>query len=245
VRVHVLQHVQFEGLGSIEPWLTERGAHIRYTRFFGQDPLPESGTYDLLVIMGGPMSVNDEDRFPWLRIEKQVVHDAITTGTPVLGICLGAQLIASALGSQVYANAEREIGWFPVESVHESSTTYRFPSACTFFHWHGETFDLPQSAVRLARSAGCENQAFQVQRNVIGLQFHPEMTADGARALVENCRNELTPGPYVQTAEDILRRSGKHYQATNKIMDDILAYLVDPGSETPSRPMAVAGPRRV
>jgi GMP synthase-like glutamine amidotransferase len=244
VRVNVLRHVPFEGLGSIESWLTRQGAHVHETRLFAQDPLPEPGTFDLLVIMGGPMSVNNEDRFAWLRTEKQTVGDAIAGGIPVLGICLGAQLIASALGARVYPNPVREIGWFPVEGVH-ASATYRFPAACTVFHWHGETFDLPPGAVRLARSAGCENQAFQVKEHVIGLQFHPEMTMDGARALVENCRDEMTPGPYVQAAEDILRTSPIHWETTNRLMDNILAYLVHPGSDNRSRPMAAAGRRRL
>jgi cobyric acid synthase len=100
VKAHVLQHVPFEGLGSFEPWLTERGADIRYTRFFEGDPLPDLGAVDLLVVMGGPMSVNDEADFPWLKLEKQTIRQALARHIRVLGVCLGAQLIASALKSR-------------------------------------------------------------------------------------------------------------------------------------------------
>ncbi len=113
MKVHVLQHVPFEGLGSIDPWLASRGAEVAYTRFFQNDPLPSPGSMDLLVVMGGPMSVNDEGELAWLAPEKRFVRDAVESGVPVLGICLGAQLIASALGACVYPNRVKEIGWFP------------------------------------------------------------------------------------------------------------------------------------
>jgi GMP synthase-like glutamine amidotransferase len=225
MRAHVLQHVPFEGLGSIGPWLQDRGAELRYTRFFADDPLPDLDTVDLLVAMGGPMSVNDEARLPWLKPEKQVVRDAIARDKPVLGVCLGAQLIASAVGSRVYRNASKEIGWYPVRCVGHREAVFPFPSECTVFHWHGETFDLPAGAVPLATSEACEIQAFQLKRNVIGLQFHPEMTAAGVRAIVEHCRGELLPDRYIQTAEEMLAVPPAHYRAANELMGDVLAYL--------------------
>lgn len=98
---------------------------------------------------------------------------------------------------------QREVGWFPIQGTRGSEGVFRFPPECAVFHWHGETFDLPAGAVRLAGSAGCENQAFQFKRNVIGLQFHLEMTAESVRALVANCRNDLAPGRYVQTEQEL------------------------------------------
>jgi GMP synthase-like glutamine amidotransferase len=228
MKVHVLQHVPFERLGSIESWLAERGADIRYTRFFERDPLPDLGAVDLLVVMGGPMSVNDEADFPWLKLEKQTIRDAVARDIRVLGICLGAQLIASALKARVYPNPVKEIGWFPIEGVHESEGAFYFPTRCTVFHWHGETFDLPGGAVQLARSLGCENQAFQLNRHVIGLQFHLEMTADGLRSIVENCHHQLVPGAYIQSAREILKTPASRYQEVNQLMSDVLMYLVDP-----------------
>jgi GMP synthase-like glutamine amidotransferase len=227
MKVHVLQHVAFEGIGSMEPWLTERGADIRYTRFFENDPLPDLGAVDLLIVMGGPMSVNDEADFPWLKLEKQIIREAVERDIRVLGVCLGAQLIANALRSRVYPNTVKEIGWFPIQGVHEGEGAFRFPSECTVLHWHEETFDLPRGAVRLARSVGCDNQAFQWNRHVIGLQFHLEMTADGARSIVENCRNELVTGSYIQSAREILETPATRYRAINQLMSDVLEYLVD------------------
>ena len=129
------------------------------------------------------MSVNDEDVLDWLRPEKQLVRDAVARGIPVLGVCLGGQLIASALGARVYPGAASEIGWFPVHGVPDVAPSFQFPPEILAFHWHGETFDLPAGAVRLAGSAACENQAFQVGRNVIALQFHLETTPDNVEAL--------------------------------------------------------------
>jgi len=228
VNVHVLQHAPFEGLGSIGPWLERRRARMGWTRLYAGDPLPAPGGVDLLIVLGGPMSVNDEGRLPWLAAEKQALRDWIARDGPVLGVCLGAQLIASALGARVSRAATPEIGWFPIEGVPAPDETFRLPRACTVFHWHGETFDLPAGAVRLARSAACENQAFQLGRRVIALQFHLEMTRGGARALVENCGDELIPGPYVQTERELRAVPVTGYAAINALMGDVLAYLVEP-----------------
>ena len=130
--------------------------------------------------------------FPWLVSEKQFIREAIRSGKPVLGICLGAQLIASAMGAGVYRNPLKEIGWFPIRGISSNdSSVFCFPPSMIVFHWHGETFDLPPGATRLAKSDGCENQAFQFGQSVIGLQFHLETTPLAAREMVLNCRNEL------------------------------------------------------
>jgi GMP synthase-like glutamine amidotransferase len=228
VRVHVFQHVPFEGLGSIGAWLDERGARVSRTRFFAGDRLPPVDGVDMLVAMGGPMSVNDEAEFPWLRAEKQVIREAIARQIPVLGVCLGAQLVADALGARVYPNAVKEIGWFPIEGVAAPTSVFAFPPECLAFHWHGETFDLPEGAVRLARSEACENQAFQWKRNVIALQFHLETTAESLRALVENCRAELAAAAYVQSEQELLATPAARYRAVNTLMHEVLAYLTGP-----------------
>src|SRR5208282_3518902 len=135
MKVQVFQHVQFEGLGCIRPWLETRGAQIGYTRFFQGDTLPAPNGIDLIIAMGGPMSVNDERDLPWLKQEKQFIRAAIARGVSVLGICLGAQLIASALGARVYRNPLKEIGWFPVQAVPTAESVFRFPPECVVFHW--------------------------------------------------------------------------------------------------------------
>jgi GMP synthase-like glutamine amidotransferase len=207
------------------PWLQARGAEVRYTRFFEEPALPQPSGLDLVIAMGGPMSVNDESSLPWLRREKQFVRDVVGRGIPVLGVCLGAQLIASALGARVYRNPHKEIGWFPIEATPGATDTFRFPDKCAVFHWHGETFDLPAGAVRLARSVACENQAFQIGRHVIGLQFHLETTPESARALLDNCGDDLVPGPYVQAAAELRSVEMAAYAEINGLMEEVLSYL--------------------
>lgn len=226
MRVHYLQHVPFEGLGSIAPWLKAAGYQVSATKLYESTMLPSQDKFDLLIIMGGPMSVNDEDRFPWLRTEKQFIRHSIESGKAVLGICLGAQLIASALGESVFPNRRKEIGWFPVSGeMTAKESVFRFPASMEVFHWHGETFDLPEGAQLLASSEACQNQAFQFGRAVIGLQFHLETTPESAQAIVTNCREELLPSKYVQPEAKILDQAPDKYKAINDIMADVLVYL--------------------
>jgi GMP synthase-like glutamine amidotransferase len=226
MRAHYLQHVPFEGPGSIAPWLEAAGYQITATKFYESTVLPLPEQIDLLIIMGGPMSVNDEERFPWLRIEKQFIRQVIQSGRAVLGICLGAQLIASALGESVYPNRRKEIGWFPVEGIAvKNKAVFSFPPRVEVFHWHGETFDLPDGAVLLAKSEACRNQAFQVGQAVIGLQFHLETTPESAQAIVTNCRAELLPSKFVQPEAAILDQAPQKYQVINELMAQILRFL--------------------
>jgi GMP synthase-like glutamine amidotransferase len=220
--------------------LNRRGADIRHTRFYADDRLPALDEIDLLIAMGGPMSVNDEADLPWLRAEKEALRRVIDMEVPVLGVCLGAQLIASALGARVYPNPVKEIGWFPIQGVHgtESASTFSFPSATTVFHWHGETFDLPQGATHLARSVACEHQAFQFKPRVLGLQFHLELTIDGVRALIENCRNDLTAGPYVQRERDLFAGAESERAATSQLLNRILTYLIEQRTDPGLQPEA-------
>jgi GMP synthase-like glutamine amidotransferase len=229
MNVHVLQHVPFEDIGSMASWLNERGAVLSYTRFFEDPTLPKLKGLDLIIAMGGPMSVNDEPDLAWLRPEKQFVREAVARAVPVLGVCLGAQLIASALGSRVYPNPKKEIGWFQIEATPAPGDAFRFPEKCTVFHWHGETFDLPSGAVRLARSAACENQAFQIGRHVMGLQFHLETTPESAGAILDHCKDELVPpGPFIQTESEFREIPGTAYAAINGLMGKVLSYMTSP-----------------
>lgn len=227
MQAHVFQHVPFEGLGSIAGWLEGRQAQVGWTRFFAGEPLPEPTGIDLLIVLGGPMSVNDEADHPWLAAEKRFVAAAIATGTPVLGICLGAQLIASALGGRVYPGPQKEIGWFPITASGGAPGCFAFPPQTTVFHWHGETFDLPPGAVPLAASAVVPHQAFQLGRRVLGLQFHLETTAESLAAMVTHCADELTAGPTIQSAAAMQQTAERHIAAVNALMAAVLDYLTD------------------
>jgi GMP synthase-like glutamine amidotransferase len=226
MRAHYLQHVPFEGIGSIESWLKINGYEITNTRLFEVAEFPSLKDIDLLVIMGGPMSVNDEDKYPWLVHEKKFIYEAIKSGKAVLGICLGAQLIASVMGARVYKNPVKEIGWFPVCRIPvNDKSVFCFPESLKVFHWHGETFDLPVGATRLAASAACKNQGFQLGKKVIALQFHLETTPESAWSIVHNCREELVPSAYIQTDDEILSAGPETYKLINHFMDNILFFL--------------------
>jgi GMP synthase-like glutamine amidotransferase len=224
---HYLQHIPFETLGSIESWLRATGSAVTCTRFFESTSLPDPRLVDLLIVMGGPMSVNDEMEFPWLLTEKRFIRECIEAGKRVLGVCLGAQLIASALGARVYPNRFKEIGWFPVKGLAPAGGAFSFPPSLEVFHWHGETFDLPAGAVHIARSEGCENQAFQIERSVVGLQFHLETTPESLRAMVSHFKSELVPAGYVQSEAQILQAPPEKYRAINSLMAAVLSYLLE------------------
>lgn len=225
MQVQVLQHVPFEGIGNMADWLAARKADVATTRFFADDPLPEVAGLDLVIAMGGPMSANDEAVHTWLKGEKRFLREVMAREVPLVGVCLGAQLMASALGAKVYPGAEQEIGWWPVAGVPGSADTFRFPASTKVFHWHGETFDLPADAERLAGSPACENQAFQVGPRAIGLQFHLETTPESAAAILEHGRHELVPGRYIQTEEQILAAGPEDYRRIREMMGAVLDQL--------------------
>lgn len=242
MRARILQHVPFEGPGRIEPWFRHAGYEVDIIHLYDDDPVPAEGAAgdpletDFLVVMGGPMSVNDEDVYPWLRDEKAFIRRCIEAGRPVLGVCLGAQLIASAMGARVYPNEHREIGWFPVQAVPVPDDRlpgdlgripFRFPPAIEVFHWHGDTFELPAGSVLLAESPGCRNQAFQLGRSAVGLQFHLEMTPEGVDAITKHCADEISPGPWVQTAEEMRSLPPGRYERVDAVLDQLLSYLVN------------------
>jgi GMP synthase-like glutamine amidotransferase len=227
MRAHIFQHIPFEGPGNIQPWLVEAGYEISFTYFFSTAVIPAVKDVDFLVIMGGSMSVNDEGKHPWLIKEKQFIREMIAAGKPVLGICLGSQMIASALGAKVYPNPEKEIGWFPVHGMKSKEpSNFQFPISFSPLHWHGETFDLPDGAVLLATSEACKNQAFQVGKNVIALQFHPEATQETLQDFVLHFKRELVPARYIQSEDEICAVFHEHFLEMEGLIDRILAYLL-------------------
>lgn len=231
MNLHYFQHVPFEGLGSIESWALSGGHRVSSTRFHSRDPLPALHDLDWLIVMGGPMSVHDESELPWLVEEKRFIEQAIKAGKTVLGICLGAQLIATVLGAKVYRNRQKEIGWFPIQrtaGAAGAAIATILPVQVEVFHWHGETFDLPAGAVHLARSEACENQAFAYGDRVLALQFHLETTPQSAAALIEHCGDELVPSPFIQTADTMLAQPDR-FEFINECMNRLLSSLGEAG----------------
>jgi GMP synthase-like glutamine amidotransferase len=183
VRVLVLQHIACEPPGAYEDVLLERGATIHRVELDEGEPLPERSDFDAIVAMGGPMSVNDEDEHPWLRDEKRLIGDAVRDGVPYWGACLGVQLLAASLGARVYPGEEPEVGLLPVsltDAGRADPVLEGLPETFTTLQWHGDTFDLPTGAVRLAGSPAYPNQAFRYA-NAYGVQFHLEVSDEMAR----------------------------------------------------------------
>lgn len=206
LRIHYFQHVPFEGIGNIQTWSSTNKHILTFTKFFEHADLPDLENIDWLIIMGGPMGVYDEDKYTWIIKEKQFIKQAIEAGKIVIGICLGAQLIAEILGAKVYANQFKEIGWYPIEFNREAEKNILFAgvsSSSTVFHWHGDTFDLPEKAVHLAYSEVCKNQAFLFKKKVLGLQFHLEMNEAALKLMLQKGKPQLIKEIYIQTEKEI------------------------------------------
>lgn len=230
MKVRCFQHVPFEGLGLIEPWLRSRGHTIETTRWWAGDVAPAPESYDWLVVMGGPMNVHQHRDHPWLIAEKGALAAAFAAGKRVLGVCLGAQLIADVLGAKVVQNPVREIGWWPVRATALASDAagarYAFPAFATVLHWHGDTFTLPPGATRLAESEACAQQAFAWGERVLGLQFHLEMGAAAVAEIAAGCGNELTGGgPWVQSVEALARGAREHGATSEVLLHRLLAAM--------------------
>jgi len=228
-KVHYFQHAEFEGLGSIEEWVKLSGHSLTSTKFFENIRFPEIDDIDWLIVMGGPMSVNDEQKFPWLAEEKKFIRKAIDAGKVVIGICLGSQLVSAALGAKVYQNPEKEIGWFDIELTCFAKTDKLFfdlKDRFKVFHWHGDTFDLPQNAIHLAYSRGCKNQAYLYKDRVLALQFHLEPTQSSLMQMIDYGRDELKSGKYVQTEQEMAEYS-QYIDANRRILFTLLDRLAE------------------
>ena len=227
MKLHYFQHVPFEGPGCIRHWAASRQHESSSTRWYLRELPPQPADIDLLVIMGGPMSIHDEKYYPWLNAEKAYIRSFIEKNKAVLGICLGAQLLTEALGGEVSKNRYSEIGWFPIyrsEQLINPAISRIVPPEMEVFHWHGETFSIPEGCEPIAGSEACTNQGFMYGDCIIGLQFHLELTIESATGLIDNCRKDLHAGKYVQKPEQMLSDPEKFSHA-NKVMDAFLEYL--------------------
>lgn len=227
-RIHSFHHVPFEGLGHFEEIFARNDWPVSQTHWYRGDSAPEIDSFDALIVMGGPMNIDEHDRYPWLKLEKQTIKAAIDAGKTVIGICLGAQLIASALGAAVKPGRHREIGWFDLQrqpGADQSPLSDLLPERFPAFHWHGDTVELPEGAQLLASSEACQNQIFSIGDNVLGLQCHLETTPRTATALIENCGDELDGSHYVQSAEDMLAER-ERFAAINAMAERVIGRMI-------------------
>jgi len=228
MRLHYLQHVPFENPGSILMWAKANGHVITNTQLYNNESLPRQQDFDWLVVMGGPMNIYEEEKYPWLAAEKAFIGEAVTAGKVIIGLCLGGQLIADVIGGQVTKNPYQEIGWFPIRLRAEARLSPLFsffPAEPVVFQWHGDTFSvLPAEAQIIAESDACKHQAFIYKKRVFGFQYHLENTSVIIADLVENCRAEMIPDGYVQTPEELLAHP-EYIKQNNKWMHLFLTEL--------------------
>lgn len=222
MKIHSLEHEPSESLANIEVWAKKRGHNISRTLFFNNEELPGINDIDWLIIMGGSMNIYEEEKYPWLAQEKKFIAEAISNKKIVLGVCLGSQLIADVLGGKVSRNKHKEIGWFPVTLTREARNSRifgSFPPLFTTFHCHGDTFEVPHGAVRIAYSEGCANQAFEYGKT-IGIQFHLEYSEESIDLILRNCGN-IIEGRYVQEHDEIISRNN-NVAETQRLLNHLL-----------------------
>lgn len=227
MKVTVLQHVPFEGPGAIEAWAKGKGASVDVIHLYKGDRLPLIEKVDLVAVMGGPMSVHDDRQYKWMKKEKYWLSSIMGLNVPVLGICLGAQLIAECLGGKVVTGPEKEIGWFPVknEVFGQADVAFEWPESFVPLHWHGEQVIPPVTARILAASPACPVQAFCWRRNALGLQFHLESTPETVAALVKNAAGDITGGTYQQSGPEINAQAAENCEIVNPLLFRALDYL--------------------
>jgi GMP synthase-like glutamine amidotransferase len=231
MRIQVLQHVDFEDSGVIRLWAEARGDELAVARLDADEIPPGPEAFDLLVILGGPMNIYEEEAYPWLAAEKQAIRAAVDAGKGVLGICLGAQLLCDVLGGTVTRGEHAEIGWQPVTLTPEGAAHplfAGFPETFMGFHWHSDTFSIPEGAICAAQSPGCAHQAFVLGDKVAALQFHLETAPANLVKLIKHCGAEIVPGPYVQLPKQMHNDRAKFAplkELLHRFMDSLAAAI--------------------
>ena len=222
MNIAILQHAAFEGPGEIAAWAGQRGHAVTLHHLHQGDALPALDSFELLVVMGGEMNIYQYRAWPWLKTETAFIKSALTAGRKLVGICLGAQFIADALGSRVVQNAQVELGWLPVTWTPGARAAFPgLPEAATVLHWHGDTFDLPPGATRLAASEACPEQGFLIPGKCLGLQFHMEVDPSLVKEFVAS-QGEWPAGAYVQTGNAILAKAAAHCDVNRALLHGML-----------------------
>ncbi len=233
MRVAVLQHAEFEGPGAVIDWVQNRQGQLELVKTYSPAVLyPDPTEVDLVVILGGPMNTDQLAQHPWLAAEKRFIRSLVASDTPVLGICLGAQLLAEALGGTVTDNPEPEIGWFPIIPVAAAADGFSLTEPLPVLHWHSQTFSVPAQARRFAESAACPNQGFEWQNRIIGLQFHPEYNERLVADTIAHLQQDLQPREFVQSAVQIAQVPSDQYRNAHRLLFAVLDYLLASGANT-------------
>lgn len=228
---YALQHIESEEMGHTEEWLRQNNYDIHRVRLYQGDELPDPKKVDYVIGLGGPMSVNGTAEYPWLTKEIDFLRAVLQRPIPVLGICLGAQLLAKAKYASIVKAQEQEIGWYPIQSYKNTRRAipgFSFPDTMTVLHWHGETFELPKDSTLLASSEACTNQAFVLKPYQVGLQFHLEADLDSVRTMLEHSQGEMAnTGPYTQSSQSLLAKTEEFGPEAKTVLFDLMTAMRD------------------
>lgn len=225
MRLHVIVHAPFEKLGAIKNWAKDKAHTITETHIYNNENLPPQNEFDFLIVMGGPQSPLQTGKFPYLLDEIAFIKSTVKAKKPIIGICLGAQLIGEALGAKTEKSEFKEIGLYPVQLTKEGLEDPVFKTFGREFnvmHWHNDMPGIAKNAVLLAKSKGCAHQAFRYGDRIYGLQFHLEMTSEILHDLIGNCEKDLTPNKYVRSKEEMVLID---FTFTNEKMYKLLNHL--------------------
>lgn len=225
MRIICFKHVPFEGPAAITDWAESRGHQLDCVNVYAGEILPGEDSYDMLLVMGGPMNIHEESRYPWLVPEKAAIRRAIDADKVVVGICLGAQLIADLLGGSVTPGEAVEIGWFAIEKAGDCPLDLPLPDSLRVFHWHGDSFSIPDGASPMASTRACANQAFLYRGRVLGLQCHLEATPQSMNALIEACADAIGEGTQIQTAAAMRAEKLDTFKTMQTVLFELLDHI--------------------